>query len=464
MAVVGGFSGASGAADVREVGTRHVDWDGFDTALRSFAPVAALDLPFCRSVRLRSWEAFGPDGLCEAIPALGKLLEARSQVGSPGAMQRALAQAGVELTTPEGGRAPSREPEPIPTADGDLLDSMLGGSGKSAGASAGSGRGRSAATPVGTVDDAIRRIVESSGDDTDYAAQEAIREAVDAELGRRVRAILRNRRFRRLEATWGGLRGLVRAAESGEDLRVRLLDHAQEAFLAELHRADTVKETALYAALADLSDGGPGGAGVDLLVTDYAFDLEPTGLVGLRGLIDLCEATGTRGVARAAGRATRIEDATEEQLGAWLALRSRPGAERVGLCAPRLLLRPPHGPETAPSERFAFDEEASVEEPASYAWSSAAFGLAHAVVRAHAADGDLARLADFTELEDLPIHVYRAGGEVQYQGPTEEFLTERRLEAYEAMGLVPVTAVRGRDAARILSLRSLAGSPLLGNH
>jgi type VI secretion system protein ImpC len=473
VGAIGNFSGWRHPEALEEHRSRarffDIDRDNLDTVLARLAPRIQLDLPFCRTLRLSTWGDFHPDGLVERVPALQKLLEARGNVGNPPLMRRCLEQAGVDFTrvSEEEDAGDGRvEPAARPMDDGDLLDSMLGDSpGEGAAPTSPSTLGdRSDGNSVtGSFDRLIREIVDSSGDGTDYAQQDRWRAAIDAELSERMRALLRHPEFRRLEASWSALRDLVRHSDTGEGLRIRVLDYAREdllAELAELGETPKLEESTLCRLVAESEPGLPGRHPFDLLVTDFRIDLEPESLRLLAYLLGLCERARVPLLAAAVGRAGDIRDASERELQAWIDLQRRPGASRIGLCTPEVLLRPPYGPETEPVESFAFDEDARPEQPETYAWGSASFAVARAVTRAYGEDGDLSDLARHTELENLPIHVTREDGEVRQQGPVREIMTEPRLEACQLMGLIPVVTPRGRDSLRIVALRSLGGGGL----
>jgi type VI secretion system protein ImpC len=476
IGAIGNFSGWRHPEALGEHRSRarffDIDRDNLDAVLSRLAPRIQLDLPFCRTLRLSSWSDFHPDGLVERVPALQKLLEARGNVGNPPLMRRCLEQGGVDFDQVSGkgdaddGRVDPPEPPARSMDDGDLLDSMLGGGPDEAAAPRSpstSGDGSAGDSATGSFDRLIREIVDSSGDGTDYAQQDRWRAAIDAELSERMRSLLWHPEFRRLEGSWSALRDLARHSDTGEGLRIRVLDFAREdllAELAELGETPKLEESTLYRLIAESEPGLPGKRPFDLLVTDFRVDLEPESLRLLAYLLRLCERARVPLLAAAVGQAGDIRDASERELQAWIYLQSHPGASRIGLCTPEILLRPPYGPETEPVESFAFDEDARAEQPEAYAWGSASFAVARAVTRAYGEDGDLSDLARHTELESLPIHVYREDDEIRQQGPAREIMTEPRLEACQLMGLIPVVTPRGRDSLRIVSLRSLGGSSL----
>lgn len=422
ITVVGAFSGRSGDGAPRAL---PIDRDEFDHVLRALAPRVATDLPFAADVTLGAWEDFRPDGLVDRVAGLRDVLAARDAVADPARMAELLRKAGA---------GEEAVPPPGPAPDGaSLLDAMLE-TRQPGTTTPGAPRAGGAASAGDAVDRRIREIVEASVDRTDYAAQDRRRARVDAELAVRVNALLHHAAFRAMESRWTSLRRFVRAVESDESLRVRVVDAggALAGSAAELH--------------------------ADLIVTDRILDASDAGFAALEDLCALAERLGAPVLA-----GWDAASAPPERLGAdarWKAARATPGARHVGVCAPRILARLPYGRHTDPVDRFAFEEDADPSRPGRYCWGSAAFELAAAAAAAWHADGSLARLDRCLEIGGLPQHVARVDGETTAGGPVERVLTEPEIDAWKAAGLIPVTGVRGRETARFLSTRALGSGPL----
>jgi type VI secretion system ImpC/EvpB family protein len=462
IGVVGSFSGTRPAAahDERSARARfrEVDRDGLDPFFRAVAPRVDLNLAFGRSVALTRFEDLHPDALVYRFPALETLLAARDAVGNPAAMRDLLERAGVEISiAPEAAAAVERERDGALAGDASqLLDSMLGGE------PAAPAR-RRAPSGAPAFDAMVAEIVANTGDSTDYARQDRWRAAIDTELSLRLRAVLHHPAFCAMEAAWRSLHALVMDSETGDALRICALDFARADLDRELEAESKLEGTTLYRLVVDPGEGSFGGDRFDLLVTDFSFEPSPEDARALLYLQELAERTRVPILAAAHGGAVRIEDASEEALARWNELRRVPGARWLGLCAPRLLLRAPYGAGTDPIESFPFDEAGRGARAETYLWGSSAFALARAVAHAVAAAGTPDAAERFVQITGLPIHVHRAEGEVRQTGPVELPLTEKRIEAYRLMGLIPVTGIRGQDAARILSLRSMAGTSLFAS-
>jgi type VI secretion system protein ImpC len=145
----------------------------------------------------------------------------------------------------------------------------------------------------------------------------------------------------------------------------------------------------------------------------------------------------------------------------WTELRRSRVAPWIALVAPRMLLRLPYGAKTMPAERFAF-EEMPVRSHTHYLWGHGIWAAAEVLGRTFVDAGGEMRRPGGEDVGDLPVHVYTEGGETQAQATAEAYLTERAADRLLAEGISPMLSVRGRDAARLVQLRSIAGgSPRL---
>jgi type VI secretion system protein ImpC len=272
-------------------------------------------------------------------------------------------------------------------------------------------------------DPAIERLVRAIADATPGASGPAAseRDALDPTIAR-VRGALRDPRFRALDASWRSLRDLVRRAETGPSLRLRVLDLGSRRLPDEL--------AALRAACEDP------GAPVSLLVVDAAVDFADLPL--LEALGNLAEGIGAQVLTGASP--AWLDAAASGALRESAARRAR-GAKRVHVLGPRALARLPFGPGGDAVEGFELDETAEPWQPALACWASAAYVGARAV---------LARLQDPAargpvELSNLPQFT-RAGSAV---GPAERLLDERERALVREAGLLPVSGARNSDSVWI---------------
>ena len=144
---------------------------------------------------------------------------------------------------------------------------------------------------------------------------------------------------------------------------------------------------------------------------------------------------------------------------AWEALRKLPESSYLGLALPRFLLRLPYGPGTAGTEQFAFEEMPGVPSHDAYLWGNPCFACVWLLGRAFSRYGWQFRPGVVEDLEDLPVHVYKAEGESLVKPCAEVLLTDRAIEAIVNRGLMPLRSFKNQGTVRLARFQSLADPP-----
>lgn len=446
-----------------------VDRDEFEglfaklgVAVRLAIPPSAapVDLP------LRSLEDLHPDRLLETVAAFGELRALRRRLNDP----RSFADAAREL---DAGAVPGRPAPPVPTtptpappasATDDLLGATLAATG--AGSSA---RGRGAEL----VDALLRELVVPHVSPAPDPRRDELLAAVDGATGALLRTLLRQPAVRALECAWRGLELLLRRLDTDAAVRLELLDLTRAELRAAL--GDEPLAGGFGRRLVEGSRHTPGAEPWSLLVLAEAFDATPDDaqflarLGGLAMALDapLVAAGNATLVGCGAGEPPAEPDAWNERPAAaahaaWQALRVSPCAGWLALTWPRLLLRLPYGARGGSVEGLAFEELADADDHEGYLWGSGAFAVAvHLGSESERLGGDL-RADACVELAELPAHVRERDGETTLQPCAELVLTERAAERVRAAGLLPLRAMKGRDAVQLGPLRALDGGLLRG--
>ena len=256
---------------------------------------------------------------------------------------------------------------------------------------------------------------------------------VDAATSEAMRALLHDRRFQALEASWRALDFLVRRT----DAKIRVLQLPKEKLTADLLPATDFRETLLFRALKD----DP----ADMIAANYSFgpgneDIEMLGRIAL-----LASTAKSPMIAQA--DAALLGSAPE--LAAWSELQKIPEARYIGLALPGFLLRLPYGKETSPTDSFDFEEATPELKHGEYLWGNPAFACAY-----------LAAEAPELDIENLPAHVYKKDGETVMKPCAEVLMTESEAEALMERGLIPLLSIKDSDRVRIAGLRAIDGHPL----
>jgi type VI secretion system protein ImpC len=398
--LVGDFSGrAWHKSPAPSRGLQPIDRDNFDEVLKDTnlsLEVHGIELHF------RELEDFHPDRICTTAPVFQDLDRLASE------------------TEP----APPSRPA-VAASSGGLLDAMLADEAEQN-------------RPV-RAEDAndlaafIRRATAGHlvpRDTPAKLAREARRNALAGEL---LRGILHHPRMQAIEAAWRAVFMLVRSLETGEDLKVYLLDRTLPELISEM---DTLKNT--------LGSKGPWG----VIAANYAFGQSELDTKVLDRLAGFARALGAPLLAEA-----RVPEGDPDP--AWLQLRRSTEARWLGLALPRFLLRLPYGKETSAIETFPF-EEMPESEHANYLWGNPAFFCTQLIGQSFVAHGwNLAhRLA--RRIDNLPMHVYREDGELVAKPCAEVFMTERDAESLLEAGFMPVASLRHEPAALVVRFQSIA--------
>jgi len=453
VGVLGDFSGR-GSARVplarESFRSLDADLDSFDSMMKRLSCSVELDLPGCEELSFAGLEDLHPDSIARRVPTLAPLLEARGSLDQPGRMreciQRAGASLGPVLPRDEAGKHSERA-EPLPAQSDQLLEELLDAAEPVA-------RRRPAVDP--TFAALVEEIAEASADRTDYAEQARWRDAIDAELSVRMRAILRAPALQGFEGRWRALRRLVRSASGEYPVRVRMLDVTPQE-LADPGVGSEARSW-LRELVVEREAGTAGGMPFDLLLVDFSAEANPLDEAALRFLAELGRAARVP-VVGSAGTAC-----WESVLGGatlpWRGLRATPEAAFLCTACPRFLLRLPYGEGGEPIDAFRFEEWTESDGPPAPLWGSPAYLLAEAFVRSAASSGSLKDLREFLEIEDLEFHAYRREGEPHSFGPLERVFSDKELRRLAEAGFVPLSAARGQVGVRIPLPCSLAGRRL----
>jgi type VI secretion system protein ImpC len=425
--IAGDFSGGAG----RKRAPLMIDRDNFDDVLARIAP--ELRLPIGESeiaLKFRELDDFHPDRLFERLGPFQALRELRRRLADRSTFAAAAAQI-----------APPAAAAPASVSGSDLLRMMMGEEAQPA-----------AAEPQRAQSDwdrMLREMVAPYAEANPDPRQPELIAQTDAAISGQMRAILHARRFQALEAAWRGLFFLVRRLETGEDLKVYILDMPQ----AEVVTGPGVAE--LRRLVVDEADRTPGAKPWAAIAGLYAF-----GAAEEAALMAIGE------VARAA-RAPFLSGLAPDVVGltrAFAALRHSPVARWIGLALPRFLLRLPYGAATDSTETFQFEEMPSPPKHECYLWANPAIACAYLLGEAFALDGWKMRPGAARDIDGLPLHVYQRDGESAIKPCAEVLLTEDSVELLVECGFMPLVSFKESDRVRLARFQSVAqpNAPLAG--
>ncbi len=403
--VAGDFSGGAGASRR----TVEIDRDNFDEVMARVAP--ELKLPFGSgevTLKFRELDDFHPDRLFQNLEPFRKLRELRQGMEDGSIQPKAAASAAPHESAP-------------PKSGADLLRDMMG-------------EPAQAAAPArrSDWDQMLHEIVAPYAVPGDNPRKAEMVAQTDRAIAGEMRALLHHPRFQSLEAAWRGLYFLVRRLETGEMLRVFLLDLPREAFETETLRA----------AVGDDSWG--------VLAGLYYF--EPKDEDRLKEISFVARVAGAPFLAGLGLDVVGLDKAFSE-------LRRSAYARWIGLAMPRFLLRLPYGKSGMEAESFAFEELSSPPEHERYLWGNPAIACVYLLGEAFTRYGWAMRPNSVLEIDSLPAHVFKEDGESQLKPCAEVLLTDDASELLLDQGFMPLASVKGADKIRLVRFQSVADPP-----
>jgi type VI secretion system protein ImpC len=293
--------------------------------------------------------------------------------------------------------------------------------------------------------------------------------AVDDAISEQMRAVLHNTDFQALEALWRSVFGLVTGLETGEELKLYLLDITKDELAEDIKATQgQLEQSALYQLLVERGAGSFDGDPWSMLVGDYSFTTEAQNLSFLAALGAIASQAGGPFLAAADASMLGCQSLLEtpdssdwkvKDKQAWQTLRQSSVAEWIGLAQPRVLLRLPYGTASDPLEHFKFEELQAEHAHEAYLWGNPAFACALLIAKAFQTNGWSMQPGDYLDVEDLPAFTFEEEGEAKMKACAEVFLTHHAAEAMLDSGVMPMISYRNRNAIRLMRFQSIAKPP-----
>jgi type VI secretion system protein ImpC len=448
--------------------TPAVDVDNFDDLMARYRPMLRFPLGEAEQVlEISELEDFHPDRLYQRLELFQSLRALRKRLANPGTFRQAAAELGQDSPRPKepvseesaGAAAAPAELE----SDGSMFQRLLG-------------KGPSEPEPAtqtgsGGIDKFIRDIVAPYVVHQDTGQQDAYLASVDDVISSQMRSLLHQQDFQALESAWRSVDRLVSGLETGEELKLYLLDVSRDELAADVKTAGkNLENSGLYRLLVEQGPRMLGGESWSLLVGDYRFGptLEETGLLAALGAIAshaggpfLAEALPELLGCSSLPDCPSPDNWQEPEWEAgqqWQALRESRIAPWIGLAVPRLLQRLPYGQKSDEIDSFQFEEIGGdpKREHEAFLWGNPAYGCAMLIGMAYLQRGWDMEPGDLLDIEDLPAFTFMDDEEKHLMPCAETLLSERTGEAIIDRGLMPLLSYRNRNAVRVLRFQSIA--------
>ncbi|MDZ4820081.1 MAG: type VI secretion system contractile sheath large subunit [Planctomycetota bacterium] len=294
---------------------------------------------------------------------------------------------------------------------------------------------------------------------------------IDKKLSTQLNEIMHHEDFQKLESTWRGLHYLVHQSETGQNLKIRVLNVSKKDLLKDLEKAAEFDQSALFKKIYEEEYGQLGGQPYGMLVGDYEFGRSPEDISLLKMVSNVAAAAHAPFISAANPKMFNFERFTElgnprdlakifdsVEYAAWKSFRESEDSRFVGLTLPHVLGRLPYGQDFKPVEEFNFEEFVDGKEHDKYLWMNAAWAYAARMTDTFAKNGWFAASRGVMgggKVEGLPVHTFPTDdGDIAMKCPTEIAITDRREFELSNLGFLPLLHAKGTDFSVFMSAQS----------
>jgi type VI secretion system protein ImpC len=295
--------------------------------------------------------------------------------------------------------------------------------------------------------------------------------AIDKKLSSQLNEVMHHPDFQRLEGSWRGLHYLVHQSETGESLKIRVLNVSKRDLFKDLEKAVEFDQSAMFKKVYEEEYGQLGGEPYGMLVGDYEFTRHPEDINLLKMISGVAATAHAPFVSAAGPKLFNFERFTEltaprdlakifssVEYAAWKSFRESEDSRYVALTLPHVLGRLPYGENFKKVDEFNFEEFVDGKDHDKYLWMNSAWAYATRITDAVAKYGWMARSRGVEgggKVEGLPVHTFPTDdGDVAMKCPTEIAISDRREFELSNLGFLPLLHSKNRDFAVFMGAQS----------
>lgn len=294
---------------------------------------------------------------------------------------------------------------------------------------------------------------------------------IDRLISDQLNEVMHNPEFQKLEGSWRGLQYLVSQSETGEGMKIRVMNTSKKDLLKDMEKASEFDQSALFKKIYEEEYGMFGGASYGALIGDYEFSNHPQDMALLEKISQVAAASHAPFIS-AASPGLFNWDSFEELGGPrdlakifqgadyakWRSFRETEDSRYVALTLPHILMRLPYGQDNVPVEAFNYEEDVDGTDSSKYLWGNAAYALGTRLTDAFAKYSWCAAIRGVEGgglVEGLPVHTFKTDeGDVALKCPTEIAITDRREKEFADLGFIPLVHCKGTDYAAFFSTQT----------
>lgn len=293
---------------------------------------------------------------------------------------------------------------------------------------------------------------------------------IDNLMSAQLDEIVHHEDFQKLESNWRGIKLVVDRSDFRENIKILLLHATKEELLDDFEYAPEITQAGFYKHIYSSGYGQFGGEPIAAIIGNYSFThsapdmklLQYIGSVGAMAHAPFISSTSPKffGI-NSYTELSSIKEMSSIFEGPaytkWRSLRETEDARYIGLIPGRYLARLPWSTTDNPIKSFGYNETVN-DDHEHFLWANAAFTFATRLTDSFAKYRWCANIIGPQSggaVEDLPVHLYEALGELQAKIPTETLITDRREFELAEQGFIALTMRKGSDNAAFFSANSI---------
>lgn len=295
---------------------------------------------------------------------------------------------------------------------------------------------------------------------------------IDKLISDQLNEVMHHPEFQKLEASWRGLHYLVQQSETGEQLKIKVMNISKKDLLKDMEKAAEFDQSNFFKKVYEEEFGMFGGEAYGALIGDYEFSNHPQDISLLEKIAGAAASAHAPFISSAASQLFNWDSFTElggprdlakifnsVDYAKWKSFRNSEDSKYVALALPHTLMRLPYGQSNIPVEAFNFEEDVEGTEHNKYLWGNAAYALGTRLTDAFAKYHWTAAIRGVEGgglVEGLPTHTFKTDeGDVALKCPTEIAITDRREKELADLGFVPLVHCKGTDYAAFFSTQTV---------
>lgn len=295
--------------------------------------------------------------------------------------------------------------------------------------------------------------------------------AIDQIVSKQLAAVMHAPEFQQLEGSWRGLHHLVMNSETGENLKLRVLNCSKKELQKDLEKAVEFDQSQVFKKIYESEFGTPGGIPYGALIGDFEFQNHPDDINMLKSISGVAAAAFCPFISAASPKMFGLAEWTElpnrrdlattfdtVEYTQWRSFRDSEDSRFVTLTLPRTLARLPYGANTKPIDEFSFEEvplgdggKSIKVDHQEYCWMNTAYVMGAKLTDAFAKYGFCTAIRGTEaggKVEGLPAHIFQADdGDMDLKCPTEVAITDRREAEISKLGFLPLCHFKNTDYA-----------------